>query len=148
MNTEIKILILLLVQRAENIIHTATSRYITREVLSGMKELPIWKLLSWTYIQNMTVQQIAGLGVIASFTLITFPVGVWLASFQIGKYYTLSASFSHIISMITIPLGLMFFNKTLGEMNFTRDTILGIVILEVAMILGAVGWYMIYRGNL
>lgn len=145
---ELKLLLLLTARKLEEVIHSVVSRYIVKHILSDMKELPMWKMLSWTYIRNLTLTQLAGLAVIASFTIITFPLGVWISSFSANKYYPLSAVFSHLIAIVLIPLNLFAFNKVVNEMKFTQTTFLGLLIIEVAMILGAIGWFLIYKGNL
>lgn len=144
----LKLFLLLLARRGEDVIHGSVVRYIIKNVLSNAQELPMWKLLSWTYIKNLTIQQFLGLTVIASFTLITFPLGVWINSFPANKYYPLSGIFGHAISLVMIPLNLITYNKLVNEMKFTNTTFLGLVVIEIAMVIGMLGWYLIYKGNL
>lgn len=145
---EVKLLLLLIARKAEEVVHGPAARWIVKNLLSDATELPIWKLLSWTYIRNLTLSQVAGLVALGSFTIVTFPLGIWISSFEAGKYYPISAVFSHLIAIVMIPLNLVVFNKLVDEMKFTQTTLIGLVIIEFAMVLGAVGWFLIYKGNL
>lgn len=148
MLNEVKILLLLIAQRLERVLQSTVSRYIIRNHLSDFKELPIWKLLSWSYVKSLTLSKLFGLGVIASFTLVSFPLGVWIGSFAINKYLPLSNAMAYSIEIFTVPLMLFVFNKFLSEMELNRSVLIGLGLVEVGYFVVAVGWFMIYRGNM
>lgn len=143
----IKLLILLVVRQAESIFQDWTSRWIIKYHLSDGLELPIWKLLSWQFIRNLTLRQIASIAALASFTLFTFPMGVWIASFSAAVYFPLQCMFLVALSIITTPLQLWGFKQTVKEIVFNQTTINGLILIEISYVVCVVGWWFIYQGQ-
>jgi len=144
--SEIKLLLIFVVRFVEGYFHTAITRYIIKTLIS-VKEIPMWNWFRWSFISGLGWKGFAGLAVIGSFTLITFPLGMWISSFDAGLFYPLSNLYSTIMGMFLIPLNIWTFNKTVHEIPFNRATIMGIVVLEVSSLITIVGWYLIYAGS-
>lgn len=133
-------------QQIVNMIKNLSDRYIIRELLSFGKELPIWKLLSIEYLKQLTLKQVLGLGIIASFTLVTFPIGVWLDSFSKQVSMPIDNIITVAIQMLLFPVNLFLINKTLSEFPITNKIIMGIMLIEIAYFIIIVGWVVIYYG--
>lgn len=110
-------------------------------------ELPLAKWYTWEFIQALNAQRVFGLIVIASFTLITFPLGMWIASFRASDSWAVQNIIGYIVGGLVLPVNLFIMNKYINEMQFNRTTILGGVIVEVGCLAFIVGSYLIYRGN-
>lgn len=110
-------------------------------------ELPLGNWYSWGFISQLNYQRIFGLIVIASFTLVTFPIGVWLASFEMSKSFPIINMIGSTMNFITFPINIFFMNKILVEMAINKTTMFGIIIIELSKILTFVGCYFLYIGN-
>ncbi|MCK4387119.1 MAG: hypothetical protein KAV41_03520 [Candidatus Pacebacteria bacterium] len=144
---DLLVLILLAVRQLVTIIQQNVSRYLIKYHISPEGELPMWKWFSIAFIKSLKMPQILSLLAIAGFTIITFPLGVWLNSFSAGVFYPLSGVFGGIIGLFLIPFNLWTLHKTVGEITFNEQTIFGLVLLEIATVIAIVGWYLIYVGN-
>lgn len=142
----LRIIILLAIRQVVTIIQQNASRYLIKYHISP-SELPMWKWFSVAFIKNLKLPQILSLLGIASFTLITFPLGVWIGSFTAGMFLPLSYIFGGIIGLFLIPFNLWTLHKTVEEITFNQQTIFGLVLVEIATIIAIIGWYLIYIGN-
>jgi len=110
-------------------------------------ELSIMRMFSWDFLSTLNLTQVIWLGGIALFTFATFPLGVWLSSFEMGKSYPVMNMLGATLNLVTFPIALYTMNRVLGEVEFNRNTTFGvalIVVSKLVMILGC--WYM-YQGN-
>ncbi len=119
------------------------SRYIIREWFSS-GELNILKFGDLVF--KITPQQILGLGIIASFTIISFPLGVWMGSFKMGEAYAIRNLVGSLANLLTFPFTLWTM-KNLNEFVFNNETRAGIGIIVVAKILIIIGTGLLYIGN-
>jgi hypothetical protein len=147
MLAELRLLILLIARQIEQMIQDIISRYLVKYHITQGLELPLWKLLSWDFIRNMTLKQILSILGIASFTVITFPLGVWLASFSSAMYIPIFGMFTAAINMLLIPVHLWGMNKAVKEISFSSTFMLGLLIIEIASVGMIAGWWFIWRAQ-
>jgi hypothetical protein len=96
---------------------------------------------------GLSWQQVLGLIIIASFTLITFPLGIWIGSFKLGISIAVSSMIAYAASFVTFPLNTFIMNKFVGEFVYNNTTYLGILLLEGTQVMGVLGWFLVYQGN-
>lgn len=125
------------------IFKSSTVRYIIREWFSK-GELNVLKF--GTLIFKITPIQIAGLGIIASFTILSFPLGVWMGSFKMGEAYAIRNLVGSLVNLITLPFTLWTM-KNLNEFVFNNQTKAGLGIIVLAKILIIIGTGLLYLGN-
>lgn len=125
------------------IFKSSTVRYIIREWFSS-GELNILKF--GTLILKINPQQILGLGIIASFTILSFPLGVWMGSFKMGEAYAIRNLVGSLVNLITLPFTLWTM-KNLNEFVFNNETKTGLGIIVIAKILIIIGTALLYLGN-
>jgi len=142
----VTVLLILAIRQVESIFQQNVTRYLIKTHISP-KELPMWKWFSINFIKTLRLPQILSLMAIASFTLFTFPLGIWLQSFRAGTFLPLGYLFGAVVSLFAIPLSLWSLHKTVGEITFNHQTIVGLVIVELATLILVVGWWLIYVGN-
>lgn len=121
------------------------SRYLVKTHISP-KEISFWHWFSPSFLKHLTVSQVLALLGIASFTLLTFPLGVWMGSFGAQLSFPLTGAFSTALGMIMIPVEMWLFHRSVGEIAFNTTTLIGLVLVEVASVIAVVGWIVIYRG--
>ena len=110
-------------------------------------ELSIMRLFSWDFLSTLTFNQVLWLGGIALFTFATFPLGVWLSSFDMGASYPVMNMLGAAINLITFPTMIYTMHTVLGELEYTTDTKLGIAIIVASKLLLIIGCWFMYRGN-
>lgn len=125
------------------IFKSSTVRYIIREWFSS-GELNILKF--GDLVLKITPQQIMGLGIIASFTIISFPLGVWMGSFKMGEAYAIRNLVGSLVNLITLPFTLWTM-RNLNEFAFNNETKAGLGIIVLAKILIIIGTALLYLGN-
>ena len=122
------------------------TRWIVKNWFSS-GELYFVKWYSWEFISKLNYIRVLGLIIIASFTLITFPIGMWLASFEMSKSFPIINMIGGLMQFITFPINVFIMNKILMEMSINNTTIMGIIIIELSKILTIIGCYLLYVGN-
>jgi hypothetical protein len=137
----------MIIRQVEQMIQDIVSRYLVKYHITQGVELPLWKLLSWDFIKHLTLGQVLSILGIASFTLVTFPLGVWLASFSSASYIPVFGMFTGAINIFLIPLHVYGMNQAVKEINFNSKTTQGLLIIEVANVLMIVGWWFFWRGQ-
>ena len=142
----IKIGGLVFLQNILAIVKINVTRFIIKTQFSN-SEIPLSAWFSWNFIQTLNYSKFLGLGLIAVFTLVTFPLGVWIGSFKLGLALPIVNAVGLVTLMITDPLNLIVVNRTLNEMNPSSRTGLGIVLLEVGYCILILAWYFIYTAN-
>lgn len=146
MNEIMKLSILVFSRTMVSILKLNVTRWIIKNWFTA-GELPLGKWYTWSFISQLNLQRLFGLGVIASFTLVTFPIGVWLASFEMSKSFPIINMIGGTMNFITFPINIFFMNKILVEMAINKTTMLGIIIIEISKILTVVGCWFLYVGN-
>jgi hypothetical protein len=127
------------------IVKNQSTRYIIREWFSR-GELTALQFLS--NIPSFTPRQLLGLGLIASFTALTFPLGVWLGSFSMDKSYPITNIITAILNLVTFPITLYSMSRILNELEFNPKVYSGISLIVVSKLIFIVGCWLMYRGNL
>ncbi|MDH5634191.1 MAG: hypothetical protein OEY30_00020 [Candidatus Bathyarchaeota archaeon] len=143
---EIVLAFLTLLREAVAVIRTNVTRYLIKNNISPF-EIPFWKWFTWEFIKTLGLKQLLSLLAIASFTFITFPLGIWISSFSAGSFVPITSIITGIIGMVMFPVNLYSLSKTVHEITFNHQTIMGIVIVEIGTVIGIVGFYFIYLGN-
>lgn len=133
-------------QQVVSMIRVIVTRFIIKTQFSA-SEVTLMSWFTWDFINSLSVGRVVGLGIIAGFTLITFPLGVWIGSFKLGLAIPVIYMVGFAASMLIDPLNLFVINKTLGEMNLSNKTLGGLLIVEIgyAIIIG--GYWFIYSSN-
>jgi len=141
----IKLTLLIVAQQLIAIFKTNITRWLIKTFFTT-GELPLAKWYTIEFIQALNLSRILSLGVIASFTLITFPLGLWVSSFNIGKSYPISRIIGTTTFMITFPVNLYLMAYKLRELPINPQTILGAIIIELAYAAATIGAYMMHIG--
>jgi hypothetical protein len=140
-----KIILIMLSLQLTAILKNNTTRYIIREWFSK-GELTAMQFITKN-IFSLSMKQFLGLGIIACFTMITFPLGIWLGSFKMGWSYPVTNMITSTLNLVTFPITLYTMNKVLNEMEFNNKTWLGVGLIVVSKLLLIVGCWFMYRGN-
>jgi len=144
--TVIKISVIMIAQRLIAILKQNSQRWIVREWFTK-GEMPFLKWFNWGFLTHLSTQQLLGLGIIAGFTVITFPLGLWMGSFNIGESYAISQLIGIVINLITFPITLYTMAYVLGELQFNRTTWGGVWLIIVGQFILGAGCWLIYAGN-
>ena len=136
-------LILLAIQLI-GVIKKASTRYIIREWFKK-GELTAFEFAFKVF--HITPQQILGLLLIASFTLLTFPLGIWMGSFKMGDSYSITNMVGSILNLVTFPVTLYTMSRVMGELEFNSKTWLGVGLIVVSKLLIILGCWFMYKGN-
>ena len=120
-------------------------RYLLKRFFTD-KEMPMTKWYDLKFLTNLDLSQLGTLAFFASSTLVTFPLNVWITSFEIGKSQTVMMLFNGIVSIVLIPAFFYTAWKVHGEFNFfDSKVLLGLVIVEMGQILIIVGSYLLHK---
>lgn len=143
---ELVLAILTLLQESVHLVQTNVTRYLIKNNISA-DEIPFWKWFSWEFIKQLGLKGFVSILVIAGFTLITFPMGIWIGSFSVGVSIPVMCIVGGIIGLVVTPLKFYTLSRTVHEITFNHYTILGLVIVEISSVIGIIGFYFIYLGN-
>lgn len=110
-------------------------------------ELSIMRMFSWDFLSSLTLSQVVWLGGIALFTFATFPLGVWLSSFDMGASYPVMNMLGAAINLATFPTAIYMMHNVLDELEYTQDTKIGIAVIVLSKLLLIAGCWLMYRGN-
>ncbi len=141
-----KLSILVFIQTIIATFKLNVTRWIIKNLFSR-GEIPLGKWYSLEFLLSLNIPKILGLIIIASFTLITFPLGVWIASFKLGYSFPIMNMLGFAIQFITFPINIFIMNTILVEMAINNKTVFGIIIIEISKILGIIGCWLLYIGN-
>lgn len=122
------------------------TRWIIKTVFTT-GELPLSKWYTWEFIQALDITKIGSLAVIASFTLVTFPLGMWIASFRASDGWAVQNIVGYLVGAVTFPVNMFIMNKYINEMKINRLTITGALLVELACFTMVAGSWLVYRGN-
>lgn len=145
--TVLKMTLILLAIQLVATFKNNTTRYIIREWFTK-GELQFWKWFNPNFLFNLSFKQIFGLAVIASFTLITFPLGIWLGSFSLAKSYPIINMVGAILNLTTFPITLYLMNNVLNEFEYNGKTALGIALIILSKLIIILGCWLMYKGGL
>jgi len=143
---EVSLALLTLLRQAVAVIQTNVTRYLIKNNISS-SEISLWKWFSLEFIKALGLKQLLSLLAIASFTLITFPLGIWVSSFSAGLFVPITSIISGIIGLVMFPVNLYSLSRTVHEITFNHQTIMGIIIVEIGSVIGIIGFCFIYLGN-
>lgn len=122
------------------------TRWIIKAAFTG-GELPLDTWFSWAFLTSLTWQQILGLLGIASMTLITFPLGVWLGSFKLGVSYPVQSIVKVFVTSAMFPLNIFVMHSLLQEFVINRMAVIGIGLVEAGSVLRAIAWWIIIQSQ-
>lgn len=142
----IKISAIVLAQQLISVFKQNYQRWVIKNQFTT-GELSIIRMFSWDFLNNLTINQVVWLGGIALFTFATFPLGVWLSSFDMGASYPVMNMLGATINLATFPTALYMMHNVLGELEYTTDTKIGITIIVASKLLLILGCWLMYRGN-
>lgn len=146
MSVRVKTAFISFLQQLQSLFHMVYVRYIIKHLFPN-KELGFNVWFNIGFWRNLSVLQFLSIVGLASFTLASFPLGMWLSSFSAGIFYPVSQMVSTVFGMTLIPFNLWMLHKTVGEITFNPSTNFGILLIELSGIISIFGWYMIYQGN-
>lgn len=141
-----KICGILILQKIVALVKNNSTRWIIKNWFTS-GELHFTKWYDWGFISNLNNQRIMGLIIIASFTAITFPIGIWLGSYKTSLTVPISLIFSTVISFFTFPLTLWTMHKVLDEFPINQTTITGALIIEASKFILLYGSWLLYKGG-
>ena len=110
-------------------------------------ELTIMRMFSIDFLSTLTLTQVLWLGGLALFTFATFPLGVWLSSFDMGASYPVMNMISGTINLATFPVAIYTMSTVLGEMELNRTTWAGISLVAASKVIIVIGCWLMYQGN-
>lgn len=142
----IRLAVLLLAQQFIAIFKNTITRWIIKNVFTA-GELPIGKWYTVEFVQALNFSRVAGLAVIASFTLVSFPLGMWIASFPMDQSYPVTRIMSAAMSFITFPINFYLMSKTLNEMPINRATVSGAFLVLLAQAIMVLAGWQLYQGG-
>jgi len=143
----VALIFLLIVQVVISMTNTVYTRWVIKNVISPGGQLPMTQWFSWNFIGHLSSYQFLGILGIFSFSIVTFPLGIWIMSYSAGMFIPMQAIIGGIMGIVTVPLDLYLISKTVGEITFNRTTMIGLGILETCQIVGIFAWCLIYFGN-
>lgn len=135
-----------MIQYLIGIFKSNITRWIIRTFFTG-GELPLAKWYTKEFLLALNIPRITGLIAIASFTAITFPLGIWIASFELNKSFPVSRLLGIGIYMATFPVNIYIMNQKLQEFTLTRNSVSGIILTEIGYAIALLGAYFMWRGN-
>lgn len=147
MNNTQKLMLIGAAQMLIGIIKSTSTRWIVRELFTS-GELPAAKWYTIEFLMSMNMQRVLGLAVIAGFTLLTFPLGMWKGSFNIGWSYSFNRLFLSALSLIAFPVQIYIMKYQLNEFVFNRNTIIGMCGHMIGYLVMIISAYFMYTGNL
>lgn len=142
--TVIKMSLILLGIQLIGVVKSTTTRFIIRE---WFRKGEITALDLVRQVWKITPQQMLGLGIIASFTLITFPLGIWMGSFKMGDSFAITNMVGAILNLVTFPATLYAMSTVLEELEMNQKTWIGVGLIVVSKIIIIVGCWFMYKGN-
>lgn len=130
-----------------SVFKNSSTRLLMRRYLSST-ELPMsqwYKLDFWLHLKPMGFFAITA---IASFTAITFPLGMWESSFEVSKSYPIRKLIVSMLNLVIFPINFFVMKNGLGEMAWNTDVKIGFVGFMLSFLLMGGGAYFMWRGNL
>lgn len=141
----IKLTLLILAQQLVAVFKTNITRYLIKTFFTEGR-LPMAKWYTLEFIQALNFSRVASLGIIASFTLITFPLGIWIASYRLNQSYPVIRIITGIVLMGSFPINFYTMSKVLNEMPINNQTIFGAAIIEISYLVLIAGSWIMYNG--
>jgi len=142
----IKLTLLLLLQQFVAIFKNTITRWIIKNLFTA-GELPLGEWYSIEFLQALNYSRVAGLVVIASFTLVSFPLGMWIASYSMNNSYPVTRIVNAAMSFVTFPLNFFLMSKVLNEMPVNRQTLSGAFLVLFAQAIMILAGWQLYQGG-
>ena len=141
-----RIAFIVLAQQLMSVFKQNYQRWVIRtHFTSG--ELSIMKMFSVEFLSSLKLTQVVWLSGLALFTLATFPLGIWLSSFNLGSSYAGINMISGAINLVTFPVAIYTMSTVLGEMQLNRTTWFGILLVVLSKLIIILGCWFMYQGN-
>ena len=121
------------------------TRYLIKTFFTDGR-LPMARWYTMEFINALNFQRVASLSIIAAFTLVTFPLGIWIASYGLNQSFPIIRIISGSVLMLSFPVNFYTMSKVLNEMPINQNTILGAVIMEVSYAILVLGSWVMYQG--
>jgi hypothetical protein len=120
----------------------------TRHIIKNWFTTGELSFFAWfqKYVWNLSVKQIFGLMIIASFTVVTFPLGIWLSSFKMQDSYAIMNIVTATINIVTFPVTL-YMMKSIDKFQFNARSISGIALIVLSKLIIICGLWFMYQGN-
>jgi len=109
-----------------------TKNNVTRWIVKNKFTRGELNLKEWykpSFLIDLGLSRVLWIGVIASFTAITFPIGMQISSYK-----------------LIIPVGFFTAHYGLGEMPLNSQTLVGLAICEASYLISMYGGWLIYQG--
>ena len=137
--------VLIFVQQLIAVFKQNITRYLIKTFFTADR-LPMGKWYTMEFINALNFQRVASLGIIAAFTLVTFPLGIWIASYRLNQSFPIIRIISGSVLLLSFPINFYTMSKVLNEMPINRNTLLGGIIMECSYLLLVIGSWVMYRG--
>lgn len=126
------------------VVKTNVSRWLLRSYFPGGVGLRQWFHLS--YWMGLGWGQLGTLLVIASFTALTFPIGVMISSHVMSKSFTIMRIATIGSYLLSFPISIYTMAYRMEEFPLNDTTIAGALIMWGAYILAFFGAWVMYSG--
>jgi len=146
MDNTTKLLIIAFLQQIIGLSKNTVTRWIVRELFTA-GELPMAKWYTWEFLASLNKARVIGLLIIASFTLVTFPLGIWQSSFKIGWGYSMNRLVNSCFNLFLFPVNIYLMAVTLDEFQINNMTKLGIIGQTLGTVIMIISAYLMYQGN-
>jgi len=144
--TLVKLSLIVLAQQLVSVLKHNSQRWIIREWFTR-GELPFLQWFKPSFLLSLSPLQFLGLGVIAAFTFVTFPLGIWMGSFKAGQSYAVMNIVGDIMALLTFPVTLYTMSRVLGELQMNATTWRGVALIAVGLLVHLGGCYLLHLGN-
>jgi len=126
-----------------------TKNNVTRWIVKNKFTRGELNLKEWykpSFLIDLGLSRVLWIGVIASFTAITFPIGMQISSYKLSNSFPLMRIMTGVVSLVIIPVGFFTAHYGLGEMPLNSQTLVGLAICEASYLISMYGGWLIYQG--
>lgn len=139
------IYIILFVQALIHRTRPLVERYVIRDY-ANFENLGLKTVFSVEFYKNLSIKQIGSIFSLASWRLVTYPLGLLVSSQSLQITYAASLAIGNAFELFFIPLNLFIINRGLGEFVWNTKTSIGLVVVLVGMATASAGWYIMHTG--
>ena len=140
-----KVIILQVVQKIINNTKGFITRWVVRDKITN-KELPFYKWFNPSFLLEHGVGNAFWFLFIASFTALTFPIGLQISSYNLSKSFPSLRIINGLISLVVMPYGFYVASKVLNELPINKYTVGGLILCEISYMLIMIGGYLMTMG--
>lgn len=142
----LKLSALVIVQQLIGIFKNNITRWLIKTFFTK-GELVLNEWFTWSFISSLDFSRIGSLILIASFTLITFPLGIWISSYSVGHSYPIIRMIGIGTYIVTFPISIYIMVYRLQEMVINTKTQQGIIITILSYSFALFGAWLMYLGG-